>query len=1559
MNSLLLTLTALFILVLSALFAAPLFIDWNDYRPQFEAQASKLLGRQVKVDGKVHLIVLPAPQLKFDHIKVANEDGDLKTPFLEAKSLEAKLDVGTLLTGKVEAHELTVIDPTLRLKLNKDGSGNWGDIGQGQAGVPFVPKDVLLDSVHVSGGTVEIVKDGVPTFVFRNVDGEASGASLAGPYKVTATYDFEDRQQTLRFSTGVMDEDGRFRMKAALRDPDRSATYQLDGFVSGLRGTPSYGGKMLMRITTQEAQSPNASAQSAAALKEAEQIASGGEVVAPRGLRETASFVELKGPLKVSAEGAELSAFDLTLHASGRPQILKGNLNLDFRPPFRAEGKLAARWVDLDALFGAAPSDERPAPAAVIVMFADWVLDEAKKIGEGSLALDIEQAGLGGDLAGALDVRLTSDGGGVTIEQLKATLPGENRISASGRLRRGQSGPLFTGPIKIDGAGLRALTRWAAGDRAMMGQPFVGDFSLQADATVGDGEIKLANAVGAVSGTQFGGSFLYEAGATNQIDIDLTSDRLDLREVLGDEPLGSAWLSTSESETPKSQEASQEMAPAANSNGLLKQLRDDDVRASVQVGELLLPDLAPGKLDAKLSLSGGTLDVEYLDFVAPGAITLGGKGRIASLADSPSGQVDLTLQAQENGSLRALTRIFGFSDNVVKSKHLSALAPLDLRAALVAAREGETTKVSLELNGHVGGSDVALVAKANGAPKAPMDAQIDIAGSVTGNRPQALLVLLFPDLPQYRLAKAAGDQGTLSVKVTGIPSQQLSGRGALETSALQLAFDGTGAVKEDGTALSGFASISTEDASLALPLLGLDPPPSASGVPLSVSASVTKQAGKIDLEQVKAKVDDRPIEGRAHFDRGGALTTFDITAAGERISLPALMGVLVAWERTASTEEVLGAVGEKAAQVWPARGFALGILDNAQGNISLSAKTLSLGQPFQVRDGKLSAKVDSNGLAIESIQGQLFGGTFSASGTLSPRGSGAALTAKVDLKAGDLTTLSKAVTGQSLAKGPFDLTFNVQGEGLSPPGVVAGLEGEGVLGLGSGVLTTFTAEPLRQIAAKAARSNVQATKEQIDADAQGIRNSLTKGTYQYAPASFAFDVKNGTLRFAPAALASKGVETSVKAYVELASLRLDSEWQMRLTSPQDAGVPPMGIVYAGPLDNAGTITPAVGTAAIESQLTIDRLQDDVERLETLDVTGRTPPTDTDAKVRAEAEARAKAEAQEKAEAQARAEAQAQAQAEREAEARRAAEKAAAEKAARESAEAQAVADRAAAERAAAEARAEAERAEAQRAAAEQAARERADAQARAVTERAAAEKAAADAQAAKDRASADAEAAAQAKARARAAADRSAAEKAAAEKAAQERAAMEAKAAEQREATARAAAEQEVAEKAAADAKAAAQRAAQDRAVAEARAASEAKAAAQARAAADRASKERAAAEARAAADRAARARIEAEARAAAQRAAAAPGVVLPLPSAGSPLQPSAPQIDANAAPGDPIADVLEGDAAAGVLDEAATEGEEVVEPTTKRKRRRARRKSRRDDWKKNYSIFGGGFGGR
>ncbi len=247
MNSLLLTLTALLILVLSALFAAPLFIDWNDYRSVFETQATNLLGRQVKVGGKVHLVLLPAPELKFDDIKVADQEGRLDRPFLEMGSLEAWLNIGALLSGTVEARKIAIVDPVLRLDLKADGTGNWSDVGRRGVALPFAPKDVLLNSVSISGGKVEITKQGVPQLTLDGVSGEANAQSLSGPYKVSANYSFEGRPQELRFSTSAPDAAGLFRIKSSLRDLDRNTTYLLDGGVTGLGAAPAYDGTIVVR----------------------------------------------------------------------------------------------------------------------------------------------------------------------------------------------------------------------------------------------------------------------------------------------------------------------------------------------------------------------------------------------------------------------------------------------------------------------------------------------------------------------------------------------------------------------------------------------------------------------------------------------------------------------------------------------------------------------------------------------------------------------------------------------------------------------------------------------------------------------------------------------------------------------------------------------------------------------------------------------------------------------------------------------------------------------------------------------------------------------------------------------------------------------------------------------------------------------------------------------------------------------------------------------------------------------------------------------------------------
>lgn len=1195
MNHFLLSLTAVLILLLSALFAVPYFVDWNDYRHVFEAQATKLLGRDVRVGGEVHLVLLPAPQLRFDDVKVADADGNLERPFLEARRLQAGLSIGALLSGTIEARKIGITAPVLRLELNADGTGNWADVGRPGEAMPFVPKEVLLDQIAVTAGTVELTRAGQPVATLTDVVGDASAASLSGPYKVAATYKFDGRKQDLKFSTSASDARGKFHLKSALRDHDRDMVYLLDGEVIGLSEKPSYDGGIIIKnaiATPEPAPAP--------------------PVAEPGEATDAGSGFELKGDLIATADRAELPSFELTLHAKAHPQLMKGKLAIDFGETRKLDGELSARFVDVDALLADA-GDANASPSAVLNEVAEKLLTQSASIGEGSFLLAIEQANFGGDLVGDLGLALTASPNQVKIDRLTAKLPGETKIETSGVLTRGDKGAVYAGPIKLEGSKLRTLARWASGDRDISAQTSVGAFTLAADTTFGGGDLKLENASGELSGTKFTGSFSYRGGDKPAIDVGLDSDRLDLKEVLGEDVAWRSWLPARD----------KQQNPAVAEPSLLASLRKKNIHVVLHVGELLLPSIAPGRLAANFSLADDTLDVSELDFLAEGALKLTGKGHIEHLSDAPSGQVDLAINAANADSLRVASGLIGMPDSIARSKHLASLAPLDVTVALVAKGVGHATQASLAVNGNAGGSVVAVKAQANGEPAKLDQADIVLTGSIDGERPQTILGLLLPDVPQDKLA--TGGKGKLSFELKGVPKTNLTGRVALETQAMTIGFDGQGALKDDGLALTGKAQATTPNAGLAIMLFGFEASPGASNVPLNLRADIVKAAQQIDFKAVAGDIAGEPVQGNASLDTSGDVTKVMLDAKAGNVSLPVLLGGLVAWQRTPSTEQMLGTLGGGTSEIWPARGFSLGPLAGIEGDFKLATKSLSLGAPILVQDAALTARVEKGALSITSLQGRLFGGTFAGSGKLSPRGTGAGLQARADLKAGKLEDLSKGLAGRVLAKGPFSLSFNVTGEGLSPPGLVAGLSGEGTLSLEPGVVQAMSKEPLQRVAVEAAKTKKLKDKEQIAAITRTLRDGMTKGTYKYGAVSIPFDVKNGTLKLKPATLLSKGTATTINGYIELASLRLDSEWEMRLDG--NADLPPVSLVFAGPLNNAGTISPAVDTEGVETFLTMRRMQEDVERLETLDVSGRTPQPETKPEADAEpTEARLPAEA---------------------------------------------------------------------------------------------------------------------------------------------------------------------------------------------------------------------------------------------------------------------------------------------------------------------------------------------
>ncbi len=122
MQTTLLGLAIAFILALIAALVGPFFIDWNQFRPQFEAEASRVIGAPVRVSGALDARLLPTPTLRLRSVVVggANDLGKVR-----ADKLDVEFSLGELMRGEWRANELTVEGLALDLGLDPQGRIDW------------------------------------------------------------------------------------------------------------------------------------------------------------------------------------------------------------------------------------------------------------------------------------------------------------------------------------------------------------------------------------------------------------------------------------------------------------------------------------------------------------------------------------------------------------------------------------------------------------------------------------------------------------------------------------------------------------------------------------------------------------------------------------------------------------------------------------------------------------------------------------------------------------------------------------------------------------------------------------------------------------------------------------------------------------------------------------------------------------------------------------------------------------------------------------------------------------------------------------------------------------------------------------------------------------------------------------------------------------------------------------------------------------------------------------------------------------------------------------------
>ncbi|MBX6374557.1 MAG: AsmA family protein, partial [Acetobacteraceae bacterium] len=98
--------------IAGALWLGPRFVDWEAQRPRLAALAAIRLGRPVALEGRLRLAFLPQPQIEASRVHVGAPGEDID---IAARRMHLRLDLGALLTGRLEPREIALVGAELRL----------------------------------------------------------------------------------------------------------------------------------------------------------------------------------------------------------------------------------------------------------------------------------------------------------------------------------------------------------------------------------------------------------------------------------------------------------------------------------------------------------------------------------------------------------------------------------------------------------------------------------------------------------------------------------------------------------------------------------------------------------------------------------------------------------------------------------------------------------------------------------------------------------------------------------------------------------------------------------------------------------------------------------------------------------------------------------------------------------------------------------------------------------------------------------------------------------------------------------------------------------------------------------------------------------------------------------------------------------------------------------------------------------------------------------------------------------------------------------------------------
>ncbi|KQW29715.1 hypothetical protein ASE36_09960 [Rhizobium sp. Root274] len=988
LGRILVTLGGLLVVALFSALLAPFFVDWTNFRQDFEDRASQLLGKKVVVHGAVSARILPFPSVTMEDVTVGTDvDG---SPLVTVARFSLDAELAPFLSGEARIFDMRIEQPKARIRLLADGTLDWL-----RGSRPTIPaRTVILEKVSVTGGHIEFIDEqSGRNRILSDLDADVSARTLAGPWSVSGRASLDGEVGGFALTSSESTNDAlpiRLRIEPDARPFDVS----LEGELALSEGRPIYKGQFLSTWKVAEAEASSAN----------------GEATVP-GPR-------LRGAFELTNESVTVPSYRLELGDVADPYVITGEAKLDTgaKPEFllTAEGQ----QVDVNRLAadGSRAAKTARNGAVSLQQRLALLMQTAAKIPvpnvPGRATLKLPAIVAGDTVFRDIQLDVQPAGTGWTIDRAVAVLPGRTQVEASGRLALIGS-PSFEGNLLVASTQPSGLATWISGKvdpaiRQLRSAGFSATVNLtpelqrfeKLEVAVGDEPLK--------------GRLERESpsGAAPNLSVELSGAGLDL-------------------------DAARAIAALVIGEDAERNLLAERVAARLKIDRLAASGIDLRDVDSIVSYQGDRLSIERLNVGDVAGASIGITGSMALEAGVFNGEGRISLRSEDPTAFLALLneRFAGRPVLARLAESADWFAETDMTADLVLNKDDG---VRINGGGRTNGSRATFALAAPDIMALASGAGRSIDVSLENEEAQVLM-------GQAGLAPLPwpiGEGGRLSLTLKGKDAR---------TAETEIRFDGarsTLAATGQLTAVDGprlldgawDVSLKSADAGPYLMALGAGLPSIEAGVALDAQASLGVADGQVTVDKLTSTIAGQAVNVAGTVDLRGAvpvakgsvsLDSLDLEWLAETMLGPVhdpATGVLVAAPLAKSAVTADLDLDLKAKQVWPEIGEAM---------TDVSAK-------LAAKAGELTLDEVKGSWLGGAMAGRLSLANSDGNGFLQSR-----LDLKgADLKRSlNALRIERGLDASDVLSGPFDLTFVGEGGGKSAAELIGNASGSGEMRL--------------------------------------------------------------------------------------------------------------------------------------------------------------------------------------------------------------------------------------------------------------------------------------------------------------------------------------------------------------------------------------------------------------------------------------------------------------------------------------------------------------------------------